>query len=108
MISLRVGDIWKVKLYPVRGSEQDGIRPCIVVSPNSMNKALQTIIVIPLTTSFKDWPTRVSVRVKEVESQACIEHIRSVSKERFIEKLGSSSDIELAAIRKHLNAVFSD
>lgn len=108
MIKLLNGEIWKVKLYPVRGSEQDGIRPCLVVSPNSMNKSLQTVIVVPLTTSFKDWPTRVGVLVKNKPSQACIEHIRSISKERFSEKIGLATEIEMAAVRKHLNAVFSE
>ena len=55
------GDIWKIKLYPVRGSEQDGVRPCIIVSPNTMNDALSTIIVIPMTTQLKNWPTRIEV-----------------------------------------------
>lgn len=108
MIKLLNGEIWMVKLYPVRGSEQDGIRPCVILSPNSMNKSLQTVIVVPLTTSFKDWPTRVSILVKDTPSQACIEHIRSISKERFSEKLGSATEIEMAAIRKHLSAVFSE
>ena len=108
MIKLLNGEIWKVKLYPVRGSEQDGIRPCLIISPNSMNKSLQTVIVVPLTTSFKDWPTRVSVLVKDISSQACIEHIRSISKERFSEKVGSATEIEMAAVRKHLSAVFSE
>lgn len=107
MTKFLVGEIWKVKLYPVRGSEQDGIRPCLIVSPNSLNKALQTVIVVPLTNSMRDWPTRVSLVVKKTESQVCLEHIRSVSKERFIEKLGSASEIEMAAVRKHLNSLFS-
>lgn len=106
-MNLQNGEIWKVKLYPVRGSEQDGIRPCLIVSPNSMNTVLKTIIVVPLTTSFKDWPTRVELTVDKTPSQACIEHIRSVSKERFSDKLGTASEVEMAAIRKHLNAVFS-
>lgn len=108
MIKLLNGEIWKVKLYPVRGSEQDGIRPCLIISPNSMNKSLQTVIVVPITTSFKDWPTRVSILVKDIPSQACIEHIRSISKERFSEKVGSATEIEMAAVRKHLSAVFSE
>ncbi len=107
MKKLLAGEIWKVKLYPVRGSEQDGIRPCLIISPNSMNKALQTVVVVPLTTSTKDWPTRVGVLVNNTTSQACIEHIRSVSKERFIEKISVATEIEMAAIRKHLAAMFS-
>ncbi len=107
MTKFHVGEIWKIKLYPVRGSEQDGIRPCLIVSPDSMNLALQTLIVLPITRSKKDWPTRVKVLVDSTESQACIEHIRSVSKDRFLEKLASISQIEMALIRKHLLAVFS-
>lgn len=101
------GDIWKIKLYPVRGSEQDGVRPCVIVSPNTMNDALSTIIVIPLTSQLKNWPTRIEVMFDNINGQACIEHIRSVSKERFIEKLGSVTDIELAIIQKRLQATFS-
>ncbi|MBY0415747.1 MAG: type II toxin-antitoxin system PemK/MazF family toxin [Bdellovibrionales bacterium] len=101
------GDVWKIKLYPTRGSEHDGVRPCIIVSPNSMNEALSTIIVIPMTTQNKNWPTRIEVVFDDKNGQACIEHIRSVSKERFVEKLGSVSDIELAIIRKRLLATFS-
>lgn len=106
MIKYQNSEIWKVKLYPVRGSEQDGIRPCLIVSPNSMNQALQTIIVVPMTTSLKDWPTRVSIFINNIESQACIEHIRSVSKDRFIQKISTATDIEMADVRKRLNAVF--
>lgn len=106
-MNLHSGEIWKVKLYSVRGSEQDGIRPCLIVSPDSMNSALNTIIVVPLTTAFKEWPTRVGLVVNQTPSQACIEHICSVSKERFSDKLGTVSEIEMAAVRKHLLAVFS-
>lgn len=102
------GEIWKVKLYPVRGSEQDGVRPCVVVSPNSMNKALPTVIVIPLTRSLKDWPTRVEIKLKNVTGQACLEHIRSVSKERLIEKVDTANHIEMSLIRKTLEALFSE
>ena len=101
------GEIWKIKLHPVRGSEQDGVRPCIIVSPNSMNVALSTIIVIPLTSQLKNWPTRIEVKFDNIDGQACIEHIRSVSKERFLEKLGNITDIELAIIQKRLQATFS-
>lgn len=107
-MSPKVAEIWKIKLYPVRGSEQNGVRPCLIVSPNSMNTALQIVIVVPLTSSFKDWPTRVPIQVEKTASQACLEHIRSVSKERLLKKIGKSSDLEMAVIRKHLKAIFSD
>lgn len=102
------GDIWMVKLYSVRDSEQDGVRPCLIISPNSMNKALGTVIVLPLTSSNKDWPTRVDINLKGTNGQVCIEHIRSLSKSRFQEKLGSAPGEELASIRKTLHSTFSN
>ncbi len=101
------GEIWKVKLYPIRGSEQDGIRPCLIISPNSMNKSLSTLIVLPMTTQLRDWPSRVEINFDNKIGQVCIEHIRSVSKERFLEKLGRASEIEMAIVQKHLQATFS-
>lgn len=101
------GEIWKVKLYPIRGNEQDGIRPCLIVSPDSMNKSLSTLIVLPMTTQLRDWPSRVEINFENKIGQACVEHIRSVSKERFVEKLGTVSDIEMSIVQKHLQATFS-
>ncbi len=103
-----VGEVWNVKLYPVRGSEQDRIRPCLIVSPNSMNEALKTVIVVPLTTAKKEWPTRVNLLIEKTESQACIEHIRSISKERFLKKICEISDLDMATLRKHILAVFAE
>ena len=100
------GDIWKVKLYPVRDSEQDGIRPCIIVSPNSMNDSLNTLIVLPMTTSIKNWPTRIDIELNGKMGQACVEHIRSLSKSRFQKKLGRASNDEIAIIQKLLQSTF--
>jgi mRNA interferase MazF len=101
------GEIWKVKLYPTRGSEQDGVRPCLVISPDSMNKSLQTVVVLPMTRVVKDWPSRVRIQLNQEVGQACIEHIRSVSKERLIEKIGTANEIEMAQAYKIINATFS-
>jgi len=103
----RNGEIWKVKLYPSRGSEQDGVRPCLIISPDSMNNSLSTLIVLPMTTQTRDWPSRVEINFSNKAGQVCIEHIRSVSKERFVEKLGRASDIEISIVQKHLQATFS-
>ncbi|MBI2519623.1 MAG: type II toxin-antitoxin system PemK/MazF family toxin [Bdellovibrio sp.] len=60
-----------------------------------------------MKTQLRDWPSRVEINFDNKTGQVCIEHIRSVSKERFIEKLGQASDIELAIVQKHLQATFS-
>lgn len=101
------GDIWSIKLYPVRGSEQDGVRPCLILSPDTMNKSLKTLVVAPLTRSQKDWPTRVNVKVKDDLGQVCLEHIRSVSKERLLKKICKTSAVEFGLVSKHLVSMFS-
>jgi len=101
------GEIWKVKLYPVRDSEQDGVRPCLIVSPDSMNNSLSTVIILPMTTSTKPWPTRVDIELNGKQGQVCIEHIRSLSKSRFQKKLGEATDEEMAIIQKALQSTFA-
>ena len=82
------GDVWHVLLDPIKGSEQAGQRPCIIVSPESMNEQLDTIIVVPMSTQKRDWPTRVDIDFLDVSGQALCEQIRTVSKKRLTKKLG--------------------
>jgi mRNA interferase MazF len=93
------GDIYRVALDPVQGSEQSGFRYAAIVSLNSMNEALNTVIIVPLTTKMKFWPTRVNTFFNEVEGQAQCEQIRAVSKSRLKNKAGELSKVELAKIR---------
>jgi len=93
------GEVWNIVLDPTKGSEQKGFRTCVIVSPDSMNSALETIIVLPMTTSLKDWPTRVNTHFNETEGQAQCEQIRTVSKKRLKTKLGNLSFEEIAKIK---------
>lgn len=99
------GEVWSVVLDPTKGSEQAGIRPCVVVSPDSMNEQLNTIVVVPLTTKKKDWPTRVDTLIDEVEGQAICEQIITVSKKRLknkISKLRISEIIQIKLVLKQM------
>lgn len=87
-LELNRGDVWSVLLDPIKGSEQSGHRPCVIVSPESMNSQLETIIVIPLTTQIRDWPTRVDIDFQEIKGQALCEQIRTISRKRLSKKLG--------------------
>jgi mRNA interferase MazF len=87
-LEMNRGDVWNVFLDPIKGSEQAGHRPCIIVSPESMNEQLETVIVVPLSSQKKDWPTRVEINFLNVEGQALCEQIRTVSKKRLTKKLG--------------------
>ncbi len=100
------GDVWDVYLDPVIGSEQRGLRPCVIVSPDSMNSQLETVIVIPLTTKCKNWPTRVDTLVADVSGQALCEQIRVVSKTRFKQQRGKLRITEIVQIKLVLKQMF--
>lgn len=102
------GEVWDLSLDPVKGSEQKGFRPCVIISPDSMNLALQTLIVIPLTTKHKNWPTRVDVHFDGVRGQAICEQIRTVSRERLMNKKGVLYLKELLQIKLVLKQMFFD
>lgn len=103
---LRRGDIWEIVLDPVKGSEPAGFRPCVIVSPDSMNDQLETVIVVPLTTRMKDWPTRVETYIDEVPGQAMCEQIRTISQQRLRKKIARLSVPEIVQIKLVLKQMF--
>jgi len=82
-------EIWSVELNPTKGSEINKIRPCLIVSPNECNKYLNTVIIIPLTSTIRPYPTRLNCCFKGKQGQLVIDQIRSVDKIRLIEHLGN-------------------
>jgi mRNA interferase MazF len=82
-------EVWLVNLEPVRGSEISKTRPCIVISPDDTNKYLHTVTIAAMTTSAKDYPTRVNCTLKRKKGQVALDQIRSVDKGRLIKKLGT-------------------
>ena len=102
------GDVWDIILDPIKGSEQSGIRPCVVVSPDTMNSSLETVVVVPLSTKKKDWPTRVDTLIDGVEGQALCEQIRTVTKERFKKRKSRLKITEIVQIKLVLKQMFFD
>ena len=82
-------DIVLVDLNPVRGREISKVRPCLVISPNAMNKHLGTLIVAPLTTSQKNYPTRLRTNFRGKPGEICFDHIKSIDKSRIIQIEGT-------------------
>lgn len=89
------GEIWNIFLDPTKGSEQEGVRPALIISPDSMNYSLDTKVVIPLTTKLKNWPSRISTRFNNKHSQLMCEQIRTVSAKRMIKYIGKIPDEDL-------------
>ena len=82
-------DVYLINLYPTVGSEIKKIRPCLIISPDEMNLNIRTIIVAPMTTAGKDYPTRVRCTFKRKKGQIVLDQIRTIDKTRIIKKLGT-------------------
>ena len=88
-----------VNLDPTIGSEIKKTRPCAVISPNEMNKYLQTIVVAPLTSSSKPYPTRVEIKQTKTKGWVVLDQIRTVDRTRIIKKLGNLTTSEIEAVK---------
>lgn len=87
----RRDEVWLVSLDPVQGSEIRKTRPCLVVSPNEMNGHLRTVIIAPMTTAERPYPTRVPVAFQGKRGQVALDQLRAVDQQRLVRKLGSVS-----------------
>jgi len=81
-------DVYLINLDPTEGSEIKKTRPCLIISPNEMNRHIRTVIVAPMTTAGKDYPTRVPCTFKKKMGQIVLDQIRTIDKKRLIKKLG--------------------
>lgn len=88
-----------VNLDPTIGSEMKKTRPYAVISPNEMNKYLQTIVVAPLTSSSKSYPTRVEIKQIKTKGWIVLDQIRTVDRIRIIKKLGNLTTAEIEAVK---------
>lgn len=82
-------EVYFIDLNPTIGSEINKIRPCVIISPNEMNNALNTVIIAPLTSTIKAYPMRVNCKVDGKKGQVALDHLRSIDKRRLKAKLAS-------------------
>lgn len=90
MNSPRQDEVWLVSLDPTQGSEIRKTRPCLVVSPNEANEYLRTVIIAPMTTTERPYPTRVGITFQRKHGQVALDQIRAVDRQRLVRKLGAS------------------
>jgi mRNA interferase MazF len=84
-----------VNLDPTIGSEIKKTRPCVVISPNEMNKYLRTIVIAPMTTNSKNYPTRVKVKHDNKTGRIVLDQIRTIDRQRKIKIFGELQDFEI-------------
>lgn len=82
-------DVYLVDLNPTVGSEIQKTRPCLIVSPDEMNRNIRTVIIAPMTSSNKDYPSRIPCVFKKQHGQIVLDQIRTIDKTRLIKRLGT-------------------
>ena len=88
-----------INLDPTVGSEIEKTRPCVVISPDEMNRHIRTVIVAPMTTAGKEYPTRISCEFKKKKGHIVLDQIRTIDKKRLIKNLGTlDTEIQLKII----------
>ena len=100
-------DVYLINLDPTICSEIKKIRPCLIISPDEMNRHIRTVIVAPMTTAGKEYPTRISCTFKKKKGKIVIDQIRTIDKSRLIKRLGTidpNTQLEVIAVLQRLFA----
>ena len=97
-----------VNLDPAIGSEMKKTRPCVIISPDEMNKYLQTIVIAPMTSQSKPYPTRVEVKLNKTAEWIALDQIRTVDRKRIIRSLGFLTGKEVDNVKAVLKETYVD
>ena len=97
-----------VNLDPTLGSEMKKNRPCVILSPNEMNKYLQTIVVAPMTSNSKPYPTRVEIKHNKTKGWIVLDQIRTVDRQRILKLLDQLTQQEVAKTKSILKETYID
>ena len=101
-------EIVMVNLDPTIGSEMQKTRPAVIISPNEMNKYLNTIVIAPMTNSSKSYPTRVEVKHNKIKGWIVLDQIRTIDKQRITKKLDHLTEKEIEKVKTILKETFVD
>lgn len=107
-MELKQYSIALVNLEPTIGSEIKKTRPCVIISPNEMNKYLNTVVLAPMTTNLKNYPTRVAVKHNGKKGMIAIDQIRTVDKKRIIRVFESLTKSEIKKCKEVIKEAFVD
>lgn len=97
-----------VNLDPTIGSEMKKTRPAVILSPDEMNRHLQTIVIAPMTSSPKAYPTRVQIDFEMKKGSIVLDQIRTVDRQRIIKVLGNLTEEEIQKVKSVIKETYVD
>lgn len=101
-------DVFLINLDPTVGSEIQKTRPCVVISPDEMNRYISTVIVAPMTTKGKQYPTHIACQFQGKSGRIVLDQIRTIDKRRLAKKLGQISQDERKMLLDTLAEMFAE
>ena len=107
MVDINRFDILLVSFDPSQGHEIKKTRPCVIVSPNEMNKYIKTLIVAPMTSKIRNYPTRIPVVFDSKEGTIALDQIRTIDKSRIIRNIGTLDTKIANTVLETLGKMFS-
>jgi len=107
-MELKQYQIVLVNLDPTVGSEMKKTRPCVIISPNEMNRYLQTIVIAPMTSSSKPYPTRIEIKHKITKGWIVLDQIRTVDRQRIVKILDNLIEKEISLVKEILQETYVD
>ena len=100
-------DVFLVNLDPTIGHEIKKTRPCLVISPNEMNRFIATVIIAPMTSKGRNYPSRVNCTFQGIQGQIVLDQVRTVDKLRLVKRLGAISVNTQQKVLQVLNEMFA-
>jgi mRNA interferase MazF len=107
-MELKQYQIVLVDLDPTIGSEMKKTRPCVIVSPDEMNQNLQTIVIAPLTSTSKPYPTRIEIRHAKTKGWIVLDQIRTIDRIRVVKILDQLTEKELHTVKRIIQETYVD
>ena len=107
-MELRQYEIILVNLDSTIGSEMKKTRPCVIISPDEMNKYLKTIVVAPMTSASKNYPTRVEIKHNKTKGWIVIDQIRTIDRKRAVKILGKLTEKEIFKVKEVIQETYVD
>ncbi len=107
-MELKQYQIVLVNLDPTIGTEMKKTRPCVIISPDEMNRYLQTIVIAPMTSSSKPYPTRIEVKHKMTKGWLVLDQIRSVDRQRVVRILDNLVEKEILLVKAIIKETYVD
>ena len=105
-MELKQYQIVLVNLDPTIGSEMKKTRPCVIISPNEMNKYLQTIVIAPMTSTSKPYPTRMQIRHTKIKGWVVLDQVRTIDRVRIIKILDILTEKEIYSLKATIQETY--